>query len=65
MERGRIKRNSLDILSVAYTYDDFERQTSVTTSVNDMGMAKSITVYDGIGRTASVIMKDMRGENTE
>ena len=65
MERVRIKRNSLAILSVAYTYDDFERQTSVTTSVNDVGMAKSITVYDGIGRMASIILKDMRGENSE
>ena len=56
---------SAEKLALAYTYDDFERQTSVTTSVNDVGMARSITVYDGIGRTASVIMKDMRGENAE
>ena len=56
---------TVEKLAFAYTYDDFERQTSVTTSVNDVGMARSITVYDGIGRTASVIMKDMRGENTE
>ena len=56
---------SVEKLAFVYTYDDFERQTSVTTSVNDVEMARSITVYDGIGRTASVIMKDMRGENTE
>ena len=56
---------TVEKLAFAYTYDDFERQTSVTTSVNDVGMARSITVYDGIGRTASVILKDMRGENTE
>ncbi len=56
---------SVEKLAFAYTYDDFERQTSVTTSVNDVGMAKSITVYDGIGRTSSVILRDLRGENTE
>lgn len=56
---------SVEKLAFAYTYDDFERQTSVTTSVNDVEMAKSITVYDGIGRTASVILRDLRGENTE
>ena len=56
---------TVEKLAFAYTYDDFERQTSVTTSVNDVETARSITVYDGIGRTASVIMKDMRGENAE
>ncbi len=56
---------TVEKLAFAYTYDDFERQTSVTTSVNDVGMAKSITVYDGIGRTSSVILRDLRGENTE
>ena len=56
---------TVEKLAFAYTYDDFERQTSVTTSVNDVGMAKSITVYDGIGRTASVILRDLRGENAE
>ena len=56
---------SVEKLALAYTYDDFERQTSVTTSVNDVGMARSITVYDGIGRTASVILKDMRADNAE
>lgn len=56
---------TVEKLAFAYTYDDFERQTSVTTSVNDVEMARSITVYDGIGRTASVILKDLRGENTE
>ena len=56
---------TVEKLAFTYTYDDFERQTSVTTSVNDVGMAKSITVYDGIGRTSSVILRDLRGENTE
>ena len=56
---------TVEKLAFTYTYDDFERQTSVTTSVNDVGMAKSITVYDGIGRTASVILRDLRGENSE
>ncbi len=56
---------TVEKLAFAYAYDDFERQTSVTTSVNDVGMAKSITVYDGIGRTASVILRDLRGENSE
>ena len=56
---------TVEKLAFAYTYDDFERQTSVTSSVNDVGMAKSITVYDGIGRTASVILRDLRGENSE
>ena len=56
---------TVEKLAFAYTYDDFERQTSVTTSVNDVEMAKSITVYDGIGRTSSVILRDLRGENTE
>ena len=60
----RAPDGTVEKLALAYTYDDFERQTSVTTSVNDVGMARSITVYDGIGRTASVIMKDMRGEKS-
>ena len=61
----RAPDGSVEKLALAYTYDDFERQTSVTTSVNDVETARSITVYDSIGRTASVIMKDMRGENAE
>ncbi len=55
---------SVEKLALAYTYDDFERQTSVTTSVNDVGMARSITVYDGIGRTATLFLKDLCGEKS-
>ena len=56
---------TVEKFAFAYTYDDFERQTSVTTSVNDVEMARSITVYDGIGRTASIVLKDMRADNAE
>ena len=60
----RAPDGTVEKLAFAYTYDDFERQTSVTTSVNDVGMARSITVYDGIGRTATLFLKDLCGEKS-
>ena len=40
---------TVEKLAFAYAYDELERQVSVTTSVNDVEMARSATVYDGIG----------------
>ncbi len=52
-------------IASTYTYDDFERQTSVVTSINDADIARSVTNYDGVGRVASVSVKDLRSDLAE
>ena len=52
-------------LSLVYGYDDLERQTSVTASVDGVEMARSTTAYDGIGRTESGSLADMRSDLIE
>lgn len=58
----RAPDGDIEELGFVYTYDDFDRQTSVTTSVNGVEMAVSATSYDAVGRTAAVTMRDMRSE---
>ncbi|MDE6345759.1 MAG: RHS repeat-associated core domain-containing protein [Muribaculaceae bacterium] len=58
----RAPDGDIEELGFVYAYDDFDRQTSVTTSVNGVEMAVSATSYDAVGRTAAVTMRDMRSE---
>ncbi|MDE6199869.1 MAG: RHS repeat-associated core domain-containing protein, partial [Muribaculaceae bacterium] len=58
----RAPDGDIEELGFVYAYDDFDRQTSVTTLVNGVEMAVSATSYDAVGRTAAVTMRDMRSE---